>query len=147
MADLEENNIKPTESYLESLADYLILGVEKQERKEIREKKNILTDNRMVTINKRETSFEGLVSQLENGENGIYNMITEDKNIIFQPKVTITQQDIQDIEPLRQLRSAIEYWEKRMKVASGREAYIIKKALIELRKDQYVIKNAYRRPI
>lgn len=35
--------------------------------KEERKSKNINTDNRMVTINKRETSFEGLVSKFENG--------------------------------------------------------------------------------
>jgi hypothetical protein len=50
--------------------------MEKQERRE----RNILTDNRMTTVNKRETSFEGLVSQFENGEDGIYNLMTEDKN-------------------------------------------------------------------
>ena len=100
LADLEENHISPTEQYLESLANYLIIGVEKQEKRIAREKKAILTDNRMVTINRRETSFEGLVSQLENGESGIYNMITEDKNIIFQPKITITKQDIADIPAL-----------------------------------------------
>ena len=36
----------PSEQYLESLADYLILCMEKQERKE----KKILTDNRMVRL-------------------------------------------------------------------------------------------------
>ena len=77
---------EPTEKYLEILADYLILCMEKQERKE----KRILTENRMSTVNKRETSFEGLVGQFENGEDGIYNLITQDKNIIFQPKVSIT---------------------------------------------------------
>ena len=101
----------------------------------------------MVTINRRETSFEGLVSQLENGESGIYNMITEDKNIIFQPKITITKQDIADIPALAQLREAIQYWEEKMKTATGRQAYIIKSTLIQLRKDQYIIKAAYRRPI
>lgn len=45
----------------------------------------------MVTINKRETSFEGLISKFENGEDGIYNLITEDKNIIFTPKISITE--------------------------------------------------------
>ena len=55
----------------------------------------------MVTINKRETSFEGLISQLDNGENGIYSMITENKNIIFQPKISITKQDLEEIAPLR----------------------------------------------
>ena len=77
---------EPTEKYLEILADYLILCMEKQERKE----KRILTENRMSTVNKRETSFEVLVGQFENGEDGIYNLITQDKNIIFQPKVSIT---------------------------------------------------------
>mgnify|MGYP003427388820 FL=1 len=76
----------PTEKYLEILADYLILCMEKQERKE----KRILTENRMSTVNKRETSFEGLVGQFENGEDGIYNLINKKKNVIFQPKVSIT---------------------------------------------------------
>ena len=49
--------------------------MEKQEKKQ----KQILTENRMTTVNKRETSYEGLVSQLENGEDGIYNLVNEDK--------------------------------------------------------------------
>lgn len=48
---------------------------------------------------------------------------------------------------MRQLRDAIEDWETRLARAHGRDAYIIKKALIEMRRDQYIIKNAYRRPI
>jgi hypothetical protein len=53
--------------------------MEKQEKKQ----RKILTENRLTTVNKRETSFEGLVSQLENGEDGIYNLISENKNTIF----------------------------------------------------------------
>lgn len=53
-----EENPDLNDSYLEILADYLILCMEKQERKE----RKILTDNRLTTVNKRETSFEGLVS-------------------------------------------------------------------------------------
>ena len=117
--------------------------MEKQEKKQ----RKILTENRLTTVNKRETSFEGLVSQLENGEDGIYNLITENKNTIFQPKVTITKKDLEEIPELRQLRETIELWEKRSKVVSGREAWIVKKALIEMRKDQYVIKNGFRKPI
>ena len=70
-----EENPNPSEAYLEVLADYLVLCMEKQERKE----RKLLTDNRMATVTKRETSFEGLVSQLENGEDGIYNLMTENK--------------------------------------------------------------------
>ena len=32
----------------------------------------------MTTINKRETSFEGLIGQFENGEDGIYNFVNYD---------------------------------------------------------------------
>ena len=117
--------------------------MEKQEKKE----RKILTENRMMTINKRETSFEGLVSQLENGEDGIYNLISDNKHQIFQPKVTITKKDLEEIEPLRQLREAINFWEAKLKVTEGKDAFIIKKTLIEMRKDQYLIKNAYRKPI
>lgn len=133
----------PTPQYLETLADYLVLCMEKQERRE----RSLLTENRMATINKRETSFEGLVSQLENGEDGIYNMITDNKNTIFQPKVMITKKDVEEIPEMKQLRDAIKLWENKLKTATGRDAYIIKTTIIELRKDQYVLKDSYRKPI
>lgn len=53
-----EENPNPSPAYLEILADYLVLCMEKQEKKE----RKMLTENRMVTINERETSFEGLIS-------------------------------------------------------------------------------------
>ena len=135
-----EENPDPGAKYLEILADYLIFAMEKKEKKE----KKILTDNRMTTVNKRETSFEGLVAQLENGEDGIYNLITNNKQIIFQPKITITKKDLEEIAPLRELRQAINIWETKLKTAEGKDRFIIKKALIEMRKDQYIIKNSYR---
>ena len=138
-----EENPDPNPAYLEILANYLVLCMEKQEKKE----KKILTDNRMTTVNKRETSFEGLVSQLENGEDGIYNLINENKQTIFQPKVTITKKDLEDIPELKQLREAINLWEAKLKTTEGKESFIIKKALIEMRKDQYIIKNCYRNPV
>lgn len=134
---------EPSSQYLSTLADYIIFCMDKQDKKN----HDILTDNRMTTVNKRETSFENLVSQFENGEDGIYSLITEDKSVIFQPKVKITKEDLIEIPILKQLRDAIELWEVKLKSASGRDAYIIKKTLIDLRKDQYVIKNAYRCPI
>lgn len=132
-----------SDKYLEVLTDYLIFCMEKQEKRE----KRILTENHLVTVNKRETSFEGLVSQLENGEDGIYNIITNDKQIIFQPKAPITKQDLEDIPSLKQLCEAIKIWEAKLKTATGKEAFTIKKALIEMRKDQYIIRAAYRAPI
>lgn len=140
LAELPE---APNAKYLEILADYLVIPAERQERKE----RVVLTDNRLSTINKRETSLEGLVSQLENGEDGIYNLINESKSTILQPKVSITKKDIEEIPYLTQLRDSIERWEAMLKTSEGKDAFIIKKALIEMRKDQYVIKNAYLKPI
>jgi hypothetical protein len=54
-------------------------GITKEEKKE----KLYLTDNRRITIEKWETSFEGLAEKFENGEDGIYNLMTNDKNILF----------------------------------------------------------------
>ena len=53
-----EETPNPNSKYLEILADYLVMCMEKKERKE----REILTENRLSTVNKRETSFEGLVS-------------------------------------------------------------------------------------
>ena len=113
-----EENPNPPANYLEVLGDYLILCMEKQEKRE----RKILTENRLSTVNKRECSFEGLVSQLENGEDGIYNLINE-------------------------LRETINVWEEALKRTSGRDAYVMKKALIEMRKDQYIIKQGYQKPL
>ena len=141
---LSEMEEEPTESYLEILADYLILAIEKQERKD----KQLLTENRLATIRKRETSLEGLIAQFENGEDGFYNLVAEnDKNALFKPKISITKKDLEDIPELVQVRDAIKLWEEKFKTAEGRDKYIIKKAIIELRRDQYIIKEAYRKPV
>ena len=134
---------KLTPFYLTVLSDYLVFALTKQQKKS----KIINTDNRMVTINKRETSFEGLVSKFENGEDGIYNIITNDKNIIFTPKISITEEDLRDIPELRELKNEIEKIQALQKEATGRRKYLLKKQLIQMRQDQYVIKNAYKPPI
>lgn len=132
-----------TPKYLEKLADYIIFAADKEERKE----KKILTDNHMLTVNARETSFEGLVGKLENGEDGIYNLITNDKNIIFKPKVEITAEDRAEIPELQQLYEAILEVEEQLKTARGKRAYQLKKQIIQMRQDQYVIKAAFKKPI
>lgn len=132
----------PSPAYLEILSNYLVFCMEKQERKE----RNIITDNRKSTIDKRETSFEGLAGSLENGEDGIYNLIQNDKNILFRPRTTITEQDLAEIPPLAQLRQDLLTWEQTLQGVTGKDAYIMKKALIEMRKDQYLIRQAYKKP-
>ena len=132
-----------TQKYLDKLSDYIVIPIERQERKE----NHIITDNHNITVTKREMSFEGLVGSLENAEDGIYNMIANDKNIIFQPKVSITPQDLEEMPELKKLHEAILKVEEQLKTARGKTAYKLRKQLIEMRKDQYVIKGSYKKPI
>ena len=135
---------KLTHYYLQILANYIIFAMTKEQKKS----KKINTDNRMITINKRQVSFEGLISKFENGEDGIYNMIVQnDKNIIFTPKIKITEQDVSSIPALKQLRDSISLVEQIQKKAKGKKKYLLKKQLIQMRQDQYVIKNSYKQPM
>ena len=139
------NSVSPeklTPYYLEQLTKYLT------ETPENKKEKKVLTDNRMVTINKRETSYEGLVAKLENGEDGIYNFMTGgDKNILLVPKIQITEDDIATIPGLKELREEIKKVEIRQRVARGKQKFLLTKQLIEMRQDQYVLKSAYKPPV
>ena len=128
--------------YLEELTKYLIQTPENKKQK------TILTDNRMVTVVKRQVSFQGLVSKLQNGQDGIYNFMTGgDKNILFVPKIQITEDDIKTIPGLKELREQIKKTEIKQKAATGKKKYLLTKQLIEMRQDQYVLKSAYKTPI
>lgn len=139
------NSVSPeklTPYYLEQLTKYLT------ETPENKKKKKVLTDNRMVTINKRETSYEGLVAKLENGEDGIYNFMTGgDKNILLVPKIQITEDDIATIPGLKELREEIKKVEIRQRAARGKQKFLLTKQLIEMRQDQYVLKSSYKPPV
>jgi hypothetical protein len=121
--------------------------IDKKERLE----NKILTNNHMITVNKREISFEGLVERIsgENGENkdAIHGMIANDKNIIFSPKIGITKEDIEEIPGMRELVDAIEVIKTEKKAATGRRALLLGKQLTQMYEDQYVLKSAYRKPI
>lgn len=59
----------------------------------------------------------------------------------------ITKKDVEEVPGLKQLREAIKSWEAQLKKATGRDAFIIKKTIIELRKDQYILKDSWYKPI
>lgn len=128
-----------TNRYLEILGDYIMNAISKEEKKE----KLYLTDNRLITINRRETSLEGLAEKFENGEDGLYNLIKNDKNILLTPKLSITARDVEEVPGLKALKAAIDEIETAGKTASGKRKYLLKKQLIEMRRDQYVLKQAH----
>lgn len=129
---------KITAYYLEQLAKYIT------ETPDTKKEKTILTDNRMITIDKRETSFQGFISKLQCGEDGIYNFLADDVNALLSPKIEITKQDLDDIPQLKQLHQAIEAIQKKKNAAIGKNKKLLTKQLIEMRKDQYIIKNAFK---
>lgn len=137
-----EEDPHPNQKYLEILSDYLIFCMTDEEK----DKKEILTTNRLSTVNKRETSYEGLVDQFENGEDGVYNLINNDKYIIFRPKNRITEQDLEEIPELREQQKTIAFWEEAVKKCEGRDKFIAKSALIEARREQYTIRS-FKKPI
>ena len=145
IANTPEERLTPY--YLEKLAEYIVVPIDKKERLE----NKILTNNHMITVNKREISFEGLVERIsgENGENkdAIHGMIANDKNIIFSPKIGITKEDIEEIPGMRELVDAIEVIKTEKKAATGRRALLLGKQLTQMYEDQYVLKSAYRKPI
>lgn len=138
IAETPPENLTP--QYIEILSNYIIFAQTKEERKQ----KNILTDNRMVTINKRETSYQGLVEKFENGEDGIYNLINEGRTLLLTQKNSITPKDIAEMQPLQALREVIESLKEQEKNARGKRKYLLKKQLIETYQDQYIVKEAYR---
>ena len=131
-----------TPKYLEILANYLLdISLTKEERKQ----KFITTSNRQVTIDKRETSYEELVSKFENGEDGVYNLINMDgKNMYLSPKLEITEEDIAEVPGLRELRENIEKIEALAKTATGKRKFLLKKQAIEMRQEQYILKGAWK---
>lgn len=134
-----------TSTYLERMGDYLIfVGMDKAER---RKQKTYDTDNKASYRGRRETSFQGLADTLESGEDGIYGMIANDKNIIFMPKVEITEQDVEEIPGMKELRESIRKVEIQFKTAAGKKKYNLLRQIKAMRQSQYELKNAYRKPI
>lgn len=132
--------------YLTKMADYILDAIYEQEKKEGK-KNGILTEGRMVTVNKREVSFEGLVDKFEGSESAVHNIIANDKNIIFSKKAPITKKDLEEIPFLKDLRAAINELSQEIKTKSGKQAYILGQQLKEMRQMQYIIKETYRKPI
>lgn len=133
-----------TQKYLEILSDYIIDATMTKEEKK---RKLIMTNNRKVTIDKRETSYEELVGKFENGEDGVYNLINIDKNIYLEPKIEISEEDIAEVPGLSDLRQRIQKIEMQAKKAIGKKKYLLMKQAIEMRQEQYLLKEMFKTPV
>lgn len=132
-----------TDKYLEILSDYILDAALTKEEKRAR---HITTSNRQLTIDKRETSYEELVSKLENGEDGIYNLINNDKNQYLTARLEISADDLAEIPGLTELQDQIAAIEVQAQRATGKRKYLLKKQVIEMRQQQYILKELWRQP-
>ena len=124
-------NFLLTPRYLEILSNYIISAIDSKEQKQT----GITNENRLKTINRHETSYQGLASSFEQGEDGLYNLIIDnDKNIYLTPQPPkITEEVIEEIPELRQVVDAIDELKKQLsKETNGRKRYSLKNAIIEL---------------
>lgn len=126
----KEKNLNNTT--LKILADYILFIRDRnQTKKERKEEHPILTPNREFTIDKRQISYEGLVDKLENGEDGIYNIIRQDKNQILDPKDPITEEDIDNIPGIKECMDVIISLKKQLETASKYRRKQINQAIID----------------
>lgn len=129
--------------YLTYMSDYILFINDKEQTIKERQSENpIITKNREKTINKRQVSFEEIVSSLENGEDGLYSMILNDKNQILDPKDPINDQDLEKIPQLKDFLDQISQLQDQFKKATGPRKYALKKQIIETWQQIYIIKSA-----
>lgn len=142
-----------TDKYLETLANYIVWAMDKEDKRA----KTIITPNRKVTMDKRETSLDGMALRFESTSSGtsaensfedvVFNLTANNKNILLTPKISITQDDIDTIPGLREIRETIQKLEDQKITATGKKAKSIQENIIALRKDQYVLKMSYKKPV
>lgn len=143
LAETPSDKLSP--QYLSYMANYILFIQDRnQTKKEKQEEYPTLTKNREVTINKRQISYEELVANLENGEDGLYAMITNDKNQILDPKSPITPLDKEEIPGMRELLDSITSLKAQFDAATGPARYSLKKAIIETWQQAYILKSSWR---
>ena len=135
---------KLTKGYLSYMSDYILFVADRnQTKKERKTEKSILTKNREVTVNKRQVSYEEIVSNLENGEDGIYALMSDNKNQILDPKDPISQTDIDTIPGMREHYELINRLKKQFETAKGMQRYHLKKTIIETWQQMYILKASH----
>lgn len=138
-------NLEINDTYKQYIADYILFVNDKHQTKnEHKAESPILTRNREVTVNKRQTSFDEMVDNLENGEDGIYALITNDRNKIMDPKDTLTQKEIEASPELQRQIRIIDSLKKQFKNATGSARYSLKKQIIESWQQIYILRTSLR---
>ena len=135
----------PTTNELTLLGDYLLFTRDKNQTKHERKKEfPISTPNREMTISKRQISYEGLIDKLENGEDGLYSLITDTKELKLDNKDPITQDDIDTIPGIADSLKVLESLQHQYENSTGARRKSLKTSIIETWKQIYAIKSSHK---
>jgi len=135
----------PNSNELSLLGDYLLFTRDKnQTKKERKEDYPITTPNREHTIDKRQISYEGLIDRLENGEDGLYSIMCDNKEMKLDNKDPLTEEDIKNIPGIAEGLDVIKKLEWQYQHATGQRRKNLKKTIIETWKQLYLIKSSHK---
>lgn len=134
-----------TQQQLGYMADYLLFVMDGGGNtvSEKRKPYPIVTKNRDVTVNKRQTSYEDMVSKLQNGEDGLYSMIIQDKDVIMDMREPISKEEMENIPGLKENMEVIETLKTQLGRATGKRKYSLKKQIISKYQEMYTLKNSF----
>lgn len=134
----------PDQRYMQAMADYMLFAQDPgQTRKERSHESPIVTRNRMATTSKRQTSLEGLVDTLENGEDGLYALMADGPQVL-DARDLITDEDIDSIPMMREMRELVDNLSEQFGRASGRDRYVLKRTIIETWQQMYLLKASFK---
>lgn len=137
---LSKHNEEPISSIqLDYLTNYIIQAIPLEERKG-----KFLTDSRMVTVRRREISYENLSGTLESGEDGIYSIATTNPHQYLTIRNKgITEEEYLESKDLQEVLNTIQMVEKQLKNTTDKhQQYILSKQLKDLHQTKYIIKES-----
>jgi len=145
---------------LEQLADYILYGKDVDEERSAVDKKEIVMEPKYSTYKKKQP--ESLDAILENPNCDERNFKAVGREVYTNPKPSISREDDADIPGMTELWDFIDHFDLFIKKVTGKEewgegekqhslsSYDLFKSrhwLIDLRKQQYVLKEGYKPPI
>lgn len=127
------------------MSDYILFVADKnQTKKEHQESHPIVTKNREATVGKRQVSLEEVVAGLENGEDGLYALINQDKNQLLDRKEPLSERDYEEIPQLKEQLEVLKSLQRQFENAPKNKRFSLKKQIIETWQQMYILKASAR---
>ena len=127
---------KPSASQLELMSNYILFVGENITVRQREEEYPVVTKNREVTLNHRETSLEGTIDRLPGGEDSLWT-VTSSSEYPLGVKEPLDLSKISEIPGGEAKLKVIHDLESQMAKATGFRRFKLKKAIIETWQDIY----------